>query len=102
MLQLSDAQRTALTSLCTNWHVAELSFFGSATRADFDEQSDVDLLVVFAPGWTPGFAFMGFCRELTAILRRTVDVFTRAGVERAGDPRIRETMLRTAQRYYGA
>lgn len=37
-----------LSDLCDRWKVAELSLFGSALRADFRVDSDLDFLVKFA------------------------------------------------------
>ncbi len=102
MLELSAELRYALDRLRREWHMTELSFFGSAIRSDFAEASDVDVLVDFAPGQTPGFAFMSLCRELAAILGRRVDVFTRAGVEQASDSSIKESILHTARELYAS
>jgi len=44
-----------LVDFCRRWKVAELSLFGSALREDFRPDSDVDLLVSFAPGVTWDF-----------------------------------------------
>jgi uncharacterized protein len=37
---------------CRRWKIAELCVFGSALREDFRPDSDLDLLVKFAPGAT--------------------------------------------------
>ena len=39
---------------CRRWKIVELSLFGSALRDDFRPDSDMDLLVRYAPGaaWT--------------------------------------------------
>jgi len=34
----------ALAALCKRYHVRELALFGSARRADFGAESDIDLL----------------------------------------------------------
>jgi uncharacterized protein len=39
----------ALAAFCRKWQVVELDLFGSALRDDFGPESDVDLLVVYAP-----------------------------------------------------
>lgn len=39
----------ALQELAQRWRVAELSLFGSVLREDFGTESDVDVLVDFAP-----------------------------------------------------
>lgn len=43
-----------IAAFCERWHVRELALFGSVLRGDFRPQSDVDVLVSFAPdaGWS--------------------------------------------------
>ena len=50
--------------------------FGSVLRDDFGPESDVDVLVEFEPGHTPGWDFFGMQDELTAIIGRRVDLNT--------------------------
>jgi hypothetical protein len=45
-------------------------------RDDFTPESDVDVLVEFAPGHTPGLALFAMQRELSALLGRNVDLNT--------------------------
>ena len=45
--------REALDAFCRSWKITELAFFGSVLRKDFGEQSDIDILVTFAPDATP-------------------------------------------------
>ncbi|MEJ5250208.1 MAG: nucleotidyltransferase domain-containing protein, partial [Caldilinea sp.] len=44
----------ALRAFCQRWKISELALFGSAVRGDFHPDSDIDLLVRFAPDahWT--------------------------------------------------
>ena len=44
-----------LSDFCKSHHIHRLAFFGSALRDDFGPESDVDVLVDFMPGHTPGF-----------------------------------------------
>lgn len=44
-----------IESFCRRYHIRRLALFGSVLRDDFDEDSDVDVLVEFAPGKTPDF-----------------------------------------------
>ena len=53
------------------------SIFGSALRADFREDSDIDLLVEFDSNHIPGLIRLaGMEIELTEILGRKVDIRT--------------------------
>ena len=45
-LGISDDQ---IASFCQRWMVAEMALFGSVLRDDFRPESDVDVLVDFAP-----------------------------------------------------
>jgi len=44
-----------IPDFCLRHHIQRLSIFGSALGKDFSPDSDVDVLVEFAPGSTPGF-----------------------------------------------
>lgn len=68
--------REQLVEFCRRHHIRKLAFFGSVLRDDFGPQSDVDVLVEFEEGKTPGFAFFGMQAELSKILGRKVDLNT--------------------------
>lgn len=68
--------RKKLEEFCRRNHIRKLAFFGSVLRDDFGPESDVDVLVEFEPGKTPGFAFFGMQEELSAILGHKVDLNT--------------------------
>ena len=57
-----------IESFCKRHHIRRLSLFGSVLRGDFRPDSDVDVLVEFAPGFVPGLAFFEMQEELSAIL----------------------------------
>ena len=44
-----------IADFCERHHIRRLAIFGSALRGDFGPGSDVDVLVDFMPGHTPGF-----------------------------------------------
>ena len=68
--------RRKLVEFCRRNHIRKLAFFGSVLRDDFGPQSDVDVLVEFEQGKTPGFAFFGMQEELSRILLHKVDLNT--------------------------
>lgn len=70
--------RERLGDFCRRNHIARLSFFGSVLREDFTPESDLDVLVVFEEGRTPGFIGIARLeRELSVILdNRKVDLRT--------------------------
>jgi predicted nucleotidyltransferase len=44
-----------IAQFCKSNHISRLAVFGSALRDDFRPESDIDVLVDFIPGHTPGF-----------------------------------------------
>jgi predicted nucleotidyltransferase len=71
-------EEVRLGDFCRRNHIARLSFFGSVLRDDFTPASDIDVLVVFEEGRTPGFLEVARIeRELSVILdSRKVDLRT--------------------------
>ena len=65
-----------IEDFCLRHHIRRLAVFGSALRPDFRPESDVDVLVEFEPGATPGLDFFKMQRELSEILGRKVDLNT--------------------------
>ncbi len=88
-----------LAELCRRHHVRSLSLFGSVLRADFGAGSDVDVLVEFEPGMTPGFGIIALEERLSELFGgRRVDLVTRRGLH----PRLRDAVLGSAQVVYVA
>jgi hypothetical protein len=85
-----------LADFCKQHHIRRLAIFGSALRADFTTDSDVDVLVEFHKGKVPGFAFFGMQDELTELLGRKVDLYTPKFLSRY----FRDTVLKEAEIQY--
>lgn len=83
----------ALAALCVRHHVQRLSFFGSILGEDFGPESDVDVLVEFLPGHTPGLAFFRLQDELSGLLGREVDLHTPAFLSRYFRDRVMKEAL---------
>ncbi|AHY47381.1 putative nucleotidyltransferase [Rubrobacter radiotolerans] len=71
-----------LRKLCERYGVARLAVFGSALGEGFTDGSDLDLLVAFLPGRTPGLAFVRLQRELSELLGLDVDLHTERSLSR--------------------
>ncbi|AEG33642.1 nucleotidyltransferase [Thermus thermophilus] len=82
-----------LAELCQRYGVRRLLLFGSFARGEADEESDVDLLVEFFPGRTPGLGFARLQEELTRLFGRRVDLHTLGSLS----PYLREEVLREAR-----
>lgn len=50
-----SVQKDKLEKFCKKYNIQRLAIFGSVLRNDFSPESDVDVLVDFEPGRTPGF-----------------------------------------------
>jgi predicted nucleotidyltransferase len=55
---VSPIPESELAAFCRRHGVRRLSLFGSVLRSDFAPESDVDVLVEFEPGQTPGLLAM--------------------------------------------
>jgi len=93
--------REKIADFCRRWKIAELSFFGSVLQDNFRHDSDVDILVTFAPdaGWSL-FDHVAMEEELAVILGRKVDLVSRRAVERSSNWIRCKAILETAEPYY--
>lgn len=92
-----DIPRDEIAAFCRRHHIKRLALFGSVLRDDFRPDSDVDVLVEFEPGHTPGFAFFRMEQELSEIIGRKVDLNTRGFLGQS----ILDNVLREAEPVYG-
>jgi uncharacterized protein len=89
--------REKLASFCRRHHIRKLAFYGSVLREDFRPDSDVDVLVEFEPGSTPGFGIVDIEEELSRLLGgRRVDLVS----EKYLNPRLRGRVLASAEVQY--
>ena len=95
--------RDKIAKFCQRWKIIELALFGSVLRDDFRPDSDVDVLVTFAPTaeWSL-FDNVNMEGELSAILGRKVDLVSRRAVERSDNWIRRKAILSTAEPFYVA
>lgn len=92
-----------LAEFCQRWKVSELDFFGSVLRDDFRPDSDVDVLVAFAPEATWGLLdHVQMEEELSTLLGRKVELVSRRAIERSPNWLRRRAILESAQPYYVA
>ena len=92
-----EIPKKELAEFCRRNHIRKLALFGSVLRDDFRPDSDVDVLVEFEPGHTPGFRFIDIQDDLSVLLGgRTVDLATPKFL----NYRIRERVLQEAEVQY--
>ena len=104
MLERIAAKQAEIDALCGRFGIRRLEVFGSAARGhDFDpEQSDIDLLVTFAPGMRYDIDLhMKLEEALQELLGRPVDLLTRETVERSRNHIRRRNILADAQPLFG-
>lgn len=86
-----------LNAFCRDHKIKKLALFGSAQRGELMPDSDIDLLVEFLEGHTPGlFDLSRMEIELTNILGRQVDLRTPDELSRY----FRDEVTRTAEIQY--
>ena len=101
-----DKQRINLpqdkvAEFCRRWKITDLALFGSVLRDDFGPESDIDVLVTFAPNAEWGlFDHVRMEEELEATLGRNVDMISRKAVEQSPNWIRRQAILETAEAYY--
>lgn len=79
-IDLSDKK---VADFCRRNHIRKLSVYGSFLREDFRADSDIDLLVEFAPEHIPGLIRLaGMENELSYILGCKVDMRTAEDLSR--------------------
>jgi predicted nucleotidyltransferase len=71
-----------INHFCQRHSIRKLFLFGSVLRDDFTKDSDVDVLVEFEPGKTPGLAIITMEDELSTIINRQIDLRTSADLSR--------------------
>ena len=98
-----DVDLTKIAEFCTRWKIVEFALFGSVLRDDFSADSDLDVLVTFAPNskWTL-FDHVDMQDELKVMLGRNVDLVSRSGIERSANYIRRKAILESAEVLYAA
>ena len=90
--------KSKVAEFCKRWNVSEFAIFGSALRADFRPDSDVDILVSFAPNAKISLFEMARMQdELKTIFGRDVDLISKRGVETSRNYLRRKAILESAQ-----
>lgn len=79
--------------------VKKAAFFGSVLSDSFNENSDVDIIIEFAPN-TPGIEFFGLKVDLEEELGRSVDLMTFGALNKS-DSEIKFEIEKGAYIFYG-
>jgi hypothetical protein len=95
-----EVTEEAIASFCQRWKVTEFALFGSILRDDFRPDSDVDVLVTFAPDekWSL-WDIIHMKEELETLFGREVDLVQKDCLR---NPFRRYEILSTKQVIYAA
>jgi uncharacterized protein len=98
--------KSELENFCRNHSIARLEVFGSAARGEAKPDSDIDLLVTFAPGVPQGMAHFAFVddleKELEGLLGCEVDLIEREALEQNPNPMWKKLIFSDARELYAA
>lgn len=98
-----EIPRKAVADFCRRWRVTEMSLFGSVLRDDFRPDSDIDVLVRFAPEVRHSvFDLIRMEKESAELFGRKVDLVDRGVVEASPNYIRRRHILESAEVVYAA
>lgn len=87
----------AIAAFCKRHHIRKLSLFGSVLREDFNDDSDIDMLVEFEPDARVTYLDLAEMQlRLAEMLGREVDLLTPGALSE----RFRQKVFDTAQVLY--
>lgn len=96
-----DLPMDAIQQFCQQWDIIEMALFGSVVRDDFNDDSDIDVLVRFREGIKHTlFDLVEMEAALKNIFGRDVDLLSRRGVEDSPNYIRRRAILDSAQVIY--
>ncbi len=89
-----------IAAFCRRWQITELALFGSVLREDFGPESDVDVLVTFAPEARWGLLDLAdMAEELGLLFGRKVDLVEKDALR---NPFRRRSIISTREVVYAA
>jgi uncharacterized protein len=92
-----------IQAFCDRWHIVEFSLFGSVLLDDFNDASDIDVLVDFDPNFERGLSETIQMRdELQDIFGRKVDFIVKDALKRSANWLRRQNIFESAQIIYVA
>jgi hypothetical protein len=93
----------SIERFCAKWKIKEFAFFGSVLRQDFGPDSDVDVLIRLDGNSKLGFFdLVRMEDELSSILGRRAEIFTRRGLEMSQNEIRKRDILQSAEVVYAA
>lgn len=95
-----NVSRETLAQFCRKWQIIEFALFGSAARGELRPDSDIDVMLQFAPEARHGlYQLADIEAELKAMFGREVDVLTTKNIR---NPFRRRSIMRDMTVLYAA
>ena len=103
MVKGLDVPKEKIADFCKRWKITEFALFGSVLREDFSPESELDVLVTFAPHarWSL-LDHVEMQDELKIIFGRKVDLISKRGIERSRNYIRRKEIIESAEVIYAA
>lgn len=89
--KILEILREKKPDLQKRYPISELGLFGSYARGDFNEKSDIDILVDFND--KIGIKFISLAHELEDIFQMKVDLVSRNGIKTRYLPLVEKNLL---------
>jgi predicted nucleotidyltransferase len=103
ILQRLGVSQSDILAFCRKWNIARFEVFGSVTRDDFDDASDVDVLVTFSDEQRVRLHdLVEMESELATLFGRGVDLVKRRLIEESRNWIRRRAILDGARLLYAA
>jgi uncharacterized protein len=98
-----EISRERIADFCHRWKITEFALFGSVLRDDFRPDSDIDVLVTFAPDISWRFYdLVSMKEELETMFGRSVDLIEKRLVESSDNYIRRKHILNHMETIYVA
>lgn len=89
ILKLLQSKKAELEK---KYPLSELALFGSYARGDYNNDSDIDILVDFSAS-IDGFQYIRLAHELEDLFNQKVDVVSRKGIKPAYLPYVEKNLI---------
>jgi predicted nucleotidyltransferase len=90
--QILDILKNRKPDLQKRYPISELALFGSYARGDFNETSDIDILVDFN-NRIDGFDYIRLAHELEDTLKYKIDLVSRKGIKSRYLPFVEKNLI---------
>ena len=89
--QIIEILRAKRPQLEKRYPISELAVFGSYARGDYNEASDIDILVDFND--RIGIGFISLAHELEDLFHKKVDLVSRKGIKKRYLPFVEKNLI---------